>query len=99
VYVEEKHASVELVDGVIRKNMGCGLYVGEGKAVLRGGTISDNEGTGAFVTYVTTGGKVTVAKAEVGKPQTVSKDNTLGDWRTVGKSSEIFGIPQEKIYV
>ena len=41
---------------------------------------------------------VTVAKTEKdGLPQTVSKANTLGDWRTNG--GEIIGIPQEKIFV
>lgn len=39
------------------------------------------------------GGKVTVAKAEEGKPQTVSKDNGQVDWGTHGNNSEIIGIP------
>jgi len=43
------------------------------------------------------GGKVTVAKAEEGQPQTVSKDNGY-DW-VVEEGSEIIGIPQEKINV
>ena len=30
------------------------------------------------------GGKVTVAKAEGGKPQTVCKDNEGRDWNTMG---------------
>jgi len=66
--------------------------------VLRGGTISENKGHGVRAT----GGKVTVAKAEEDKPQTVSKDNMGHDWSTAkswrdGKDGEIIGIPQEKI--
>jgi len=38
-----------------------------------------------------------VAKAEEGKPQTVSKDNKEHDWSTWG-DGKIIGIPQEKIH-
>ena len=93
VYVDGEEASAELVDFVIRKNGQHGVYVYESKVVLRGGMISENklQGVDAF-----SGGKVTVAKAEEGKPQTVSKDNDEGhDWAAAG--DEIIGIPQEKI--
>jgi len=39
------------------------------------------------------GAKVTVAKAEEGKPQTISKENTAGSPARAGS----IGIPQEKI--
>lgn len=42
-------------------------------------------------------GKVTVAKVEEDKKQTVSKDNDEHDWETRGEGSEIIGITQEKI--
>jgi len=66
------------VDCVIRKNGGDGVQVIEGKVLLRGGTISENNsGVVAVI-----GAKVTVAKAEEdGLPQTVSKDNGRGDDR------------------
>jgi len=46
VLVLGEHASVELVDCVIRKTGGYGVYVMEGKATLRGGTISENKAHG-----------------------------------------------------
>jgi len=42
------------------------------------------------------GAKVTVAKAEEDKPQTVCKDNARRDWST-WNGGEIIGILQEKI--
>jgi len=70
-----RQASAELVDCVIRKNTSSVMYVHAGTAVLRGGSVSENNrhGVGAWGC-----GKVAVAKAEEGKPQTVSKD----DWAT-----------------
>ena len=90
--------SSELVDCVICNNRGSGVYVtkGKGGVMLRGGAISENKRDGV---YVWSGAKVTVAKAEEGKPQTVCKDNTLHDWCTdTGEGSEIIGISQEKIH-
>jgi len=69
-----------------------GVAVMGGKLVLRGGTVSENKGFGVFAC---SGAVVTVAKAEEGKPQTVSKDNEGHDWGAYG--ALIIGIPQEKI--
>jgi len=38
-----------------------------------------------------------VAKAEEGKPQTVSKENDGDYWHT-GREGDFVGIPQEKIH-
>jgi len=94
--VSGKQASAELVDCVIRKNGWEGLLMNGGKAMLRGGTISENSLNAGV--YAGSGGKVTVAKAEEAQPQTVCKDNNGHDWWTVGEGSEIIGIPQEKIH-
>jgi len=87
---------------VIRKN-GIGVHVDEGKLILRGGTISENKGNGVSAWV---GGKVTVAKAEEDKPQTVCKSNKQEDWCTIhpddedgGEGGEIIGISQEKLNV
>ena len=85
------------------------MSVYNGKVVLRGGTIVENKGHGVEATGR---GKITVAKAEKDTPQTVCKDNGKDnaghDWRQFGEgsknwstsdSSEIIGIPQEKINV
>ena len=87
VFVSGAQNSAELVDCVIRKNGSSGIY-------LSSGTVSENKmcGVAAY-----NGGKVTVAKAEEGKPQTVCKDNAGTDWYTLGDSGEIIGIPQEKL--
>ena len=85
------------MDYVIRKNKSNGVRLNGGKAPLRCGAISENEKNGV---HADSSAKVTVAKADEGKPQTVSKDNTIHDWcpyRTDG--SEIIGIPQEKLNV
>ena len=92
-----EQASIELVDCVISKNGVDCLFVHEGKALLLGGTISENNRDGVFAW----GGKVTVATAEEDRPQTVSKDNDGHDWheRFMGdEGSEIIGIPQDKIH-
>ena len=81
---------------MICKNGGDGVGATDGKVVLRGGTITENKGHGVSTIF---GGKVTVAKAEEGKPQTVCKDNEGHDWHARGEGSEIIGIPQEKINV
>jgi len=94
VFVSGHHNSVQLVDCVIRKNGWDGVNVFQGKATLRGGTVSENKGYGV---RAYNGGMVTVAKAEEGQPQTVSKDNKGNDWGTEG--GDIIGIPQEKINV
>jgi len=94
VWIGGEHASGELVDCVIHKNRGIGVYVSEAKVMLRGGTVSENKG-GVFAQM--RGGKVTVAKAEKDKPQTVSKDSYF-EWGTID-GGEIIGIPQEKISV
>ena len=73
--------------------------------MLRGGTISGNEqapsrggrGGGGDGVRSIGSGKITVAKAEEGKPQTISKDNKQHDWRSWGDGSEIIGIPHKKI--
>ena len=80
---------------MICKNGGDGVGATDGKVVLRGGTITENKGHGVSTIF---GGKVTVAKAEEGKPQTVCKDNEVHDWSTDGRG-EFIGIPQEKIIV
>jgi len=49
--------------------------------MLRGGTVSENKEEGAYSWY---NGKITVAKAEEGKPQTVSEKNGESDWATSG---------------
>jgi len=91
VYVSGEHASAELVDCVVCKNKGRGVFVYMRKTMLRGGMISESsQGVCA-----SSGGKVKVAKAEEGKPQTVSKGG-LVDYTQDG-ISEIIGIPQEKI--
>ena len=90
VYVHGEHNAAELVDCEIRKNRANGMFVSADKATLRGGVISENKGGGVIVW----GGKVTVAKAEKGMPQTVTKDNTPHDWRTMDEASEMIGIPQ-----
>ena len=64
--------------------------------MLRGGTISENKHHGVDEVY---GGEVTVAKAEEGRLQTVSRDSEQHDWATNGQDSAIIGIPQEKINV
>ena len=91
-----EHASGELVVCVIRKNQGHGVVANGNyslaKLMLRGGTVSENKSSGVLATR---GGKVTVAKAEEGKPQTVSRENGCHSWSTEG--GEIIGIPQEKI--
>jgi len=87
VYVGEQ-GSAEFVDCVIRKNGVHGEFVYSGTVVLRGGTISKNKHHGAFA-YGS--GKVTVAKAEEGKPQTVCRES--GARNAVARSH---GIPQEK---
>ena len=98
VVIWRERASAELVECVIRKNGQRGLFVfGEnenGSVVLRGGTVSENADRGV---YAFGGAKITVAPAKEDVPQTVCKANgRRGDWATMG-SSEIIGIPQEKI--
>jgi len=75
---EGMKASGELVDCVFRKNALDGVIVYEGKVMLRGRMICENERNGAFANH----GQLTVAEAEEGKPQTVSTDNKSHDWRT-----------------
>jgi len=85
---------------MIRKNTGSGLHASQGMIMLRGGTITANKRSGVVADR---GSKVTVAKAEEGKPQTISKDN-MGNaeqynW-CIGTNawdhgSEIIGIPQD----
>ena len=80
----------------ISKNGAISVLVSQCKLTLKGGTISENKDCGVYARE-----KITVAKAEEGKPQTVCKDNGQGDnggrdWVTDG--GEIIGIPQEKIY-
>jgi len=93
------------VDCVIRKNGDDGLYVGEGNVMLRGGTITENKSHGVSAR----GGKVTAAKAEEGKSQTVSKDYGIRfagtgirfghcNWSSP-YTGGIIGIPQEQINV
>lgn len=87
--------------------------------MLRGGTISGNEqapsrggrGGGGDGVRSIGSGKITVAKAEEGRPQTVSKDYGGGrgnspdmplNWNVTGygggdEDGEIIGIPQEMI--
>ena len=79
VHVPPAQASAKLVACVTRKNGDDGLYVRQGKVMLRGCTISDNKANGVAARG---GGKVTVVKAEEDKPQTVSKDNGERDWCT-----------------
>ena len=62
--------------------------------MLRGGKISENRRNGVNAVQ---GTKVTVAKAEEGKPQTISKDNERHKWHTMDRGSEIIGSSQEKI--
>ena len=94
ILIYGEHASAELVDCVIRKNGSCGVLANLGMIMLRGGTISENVSYGV---HALNSGTVTVAKAEEGKPQTVSKDNgNCRDWSTL-EDGEIIGIPQEKI--
>ena len=84
-----------MVECVIRTSGNSGVSVcNNGKAVLQGGTISENKEYGVDASF---GGKVTVANAEKGKPQTVSKENGNHDWATMNEGSEIIGIPHEKI--
>ena len=59
---------------MIRKNGGYGVVANAGKIILRGGTVSKNKGSGEHAFSGGKPGKVTVAKAEESKPQTVSKD-------------------------
>jgi len=107
VWVEHTNGSANPTECLILIN-GFGVWVTRGgKAMLRGGTISGNKRHG-----VAASSKVTVAKAEEGKPQTVRKDNkqcpdgAFGvqlygpehDWHTE-KSGQIIGISQEKINV
>ena len=80
----------------VEDNGNVGVYVIGEKAALRGGMITENTRYGV---HAFDNGKVTVAKAEEGKPQTVSKDNEGHDWHTLYEGSEIIGIPQEKINV
>jgi len=99
-------ASAELVDCVIRNNGDCGLSVSQGKATLRGGMISGNQGHGVEAER---GGKVTVAAAAEDMPQTVSQDNIQSPdrawrgpshgWHIAQRRGEIIGIPQDKINV
>jgi len=79
--------STELVDCVVRKNIEYGMYVFQGKCLLRGGVISENTMKGVYAWY---DGKVTVAKAEGdGLPQTVCKGNADHDWCTAaGREGE-----------
>jgi len=104
VFVTDHVASAMLVDCVIRNNGYSGVTCKRGEVTLKGGLVTGN---GAGVRAIA-GGKITVAKAEEGKPQTVCKDNgghdwATGyggrDWGTEGAGSEIIGIPQEKINV
>jgi len=65
----------------------------------QGGTVSENKRDGV---YVNSGARVTVAKAEEDKVQTVSKDIKGADWHALATGQrhldgEIIGIPQEKI--
>jgi len=75
--------------------------------VLRGGTISENVGDGVTVFHEA---QITAAKAEQGRPQTISKDNDCRaderyvyaghaggyDWHAQ-YGGEIIGIPEEKV--
>ena len=73
VCIDGARASAELVECVICKNAWDSVHVsGDGKVMLRSGTISENRrhGVGVWAS-----GKVTVAKAEEGKPQTVATDS------------------------
>ena len=89
-----EHASGELSDCVVHKNGSNGVQVQTGKVMLRGGTITENKEHGV-VAY--SGAKITVAKAEEGKLQTVSNSNNTHYWHTHDSSWQITGIPQEKI--
>jgi len=62
--------------------------------MLRGGKISENQGPGVTARNCA---KVTVAKAEEGKPQTVCKDNERYEWHR-RSDGEITGIPPEKVH-
>ena len=69
VFISGEHATAELVDCVIRRNGGDGLWTYQGKLTLRGGTVRENKGCGV---YASLNGKVTVAVAEEdGLPQTI----------------------------
>jgi len=60
VFVFGKQASAEVVSCVIRKNGNSGVWANGGKAVLRGGVMSDKKMYGVSAWP---GSKVTVAKA------------------------------------
>jgi len=97
VIVNSEDGSAGLVDCVMRNNSENGLQVGQGTALLRGGSILGNKHNGVHAWY---GGRVTVAEAEEdGLPQTVSEGNERQDWNSIGpfaSPSRIIGIPEEK---
>ena len=97
VYIYEDLASAELVDCVIRK-IGDGVVSVGSKVVLRGGTIRENKRHDVSVGASDDETMVTVAPAEEGKPQTISKGNEGCDWHMY-HGGEIIGIPHEKINV
>ena len=91
-----------------RRSGAYGLVANGDEVVLRGGKIRESGCSGV---YGHSGAKITVAKAEEGRPQTVSKDYGGGrgnspdmplNWNVTGygggdEDGEIIGIPQEMI--